>query len=85
AAEVGMPAVGILSPVASGRIPPELTAARILVEDGPTLPATTAALVGTTVPLQLLSERVARLCGRNPDPIRRDEPAYLRAAEAAEG
>ncbi|HEU4673266.1 MAG TPA: SIS domain-containing protein, partial [Candidatus Limnocylindrales bacterium] len=47
AAEVGMPAVGILSPVASGRIPPELTAARILVEDGPTLPATTAALVGT--------------------------------------
>ncbi len=85
AAEVGISAVGILSPRASEVIPAELTAARIVVEDAPDLPASTAALLGTAVPLQLLTERLARLRGRNPDPIRRDEPAYRRAAEAADG
>lgn len=46
------------------------------------LPAAVAALVATAVPLQLLTERIARLRGVNPDPIRRDDPTYLRAAEA---
>lgn len=46
------------------------------------LPRAVAALVSTAVPLQLLTERIARLRGVNPDPIRRDDPAYLRAAEA---
>jgi fructoselysine-6-P-deglycase FrlB-like protein len=46
------------------------------------LPRAAAALVGTAVPLQLLTERIARIRGVNPDPIRRDDPAYLRAAEA---
>jgi fructoselysine-6-P-deglycase FrlB-like protein len=41
-----------------------------------------AALLSTAVPIQLLTERLARLRGVNPDPIRRDDPAYLRAAEA---
>jgi hypothetical protein len=41
-----------------------------------------AALVGSTVPLQLLTERLARARGVDPDPIRRDDPTYLRAAEA---
>ena len=46
------------------------------------LPRAVAALVSTAVPLQLLTERVARVRGVNPDPIRRDDPAYLRAASA---
>ena len=46
------------------------------------LPRAVAALVTTAVPLQLLTERIARIRGVNPDPIRRDDPAYLRAAEA---
>jgi hypothetical protein len=40
-------------------------------------------LIGTAVPVQLLTERIARIRGVNPDPIRRDDPAYLRAAEAS--
>ncbi len=39
-----------------------------------------AALVATAVPLQLLTERLARARGTNPDPIRRDQAAYLEAA-----
>ena len=46
------------------------------------LPRAVAALIGTAVPVQLLTERIARIRGVNPDPIRRDDPAYLRAAEA---
>lgn len=42
-----------------------------------------AALLGTAVPLQLLTERLARARKVDPDPIRRDDPTYLRAAEAA--
>jgi hypothetical protein len=47
------------------------------------LPAAAASLLGSAVPLQLLTERLARARRINPDPIRRDDPAYLRAAEAA--
>ena len=50
--------------------------------DTGSLPGAAAALLGSAVPLQLLTERIARLRGVNPDPIRRDDPAYLRAAEA---
>ena len=46
------------------------------------LPRAAAALFMSAVPLQLLTERIARIRGINPDPIRRDDPAYLRAAEA---
>ena len=38
-----------------------------------------AALVGTATPLQLLTERLARARGTNPDLIRRDDPVYLAA------
>jgi len=47
------------------------------------LPRVVASLLGTTTPLQLLTERLARIRGVDPDPIRRDDPAYLRAADAA--
>jgi hypothetical protein len=53
------------------------------VPASPDLPPAIAALVGSAVPLQLLTERLARARGVNPDPIRRDEAAYLRAAETA--
>jgi fructoselysine-6-P-deglycase FrlB-like protein len=66
-------------------VPTELTpAGRILVPDSPDLPAPVAALLGSTAPLQLLAERLARARGTNPDPIRRDDPRYRAAAEAAE-
>ncbi len=53
--------------------------------DEPSLPAPVAALFATATPLQLLTERLARARGTNPDPIRRDDPRYLAAADAAEG
>jgi glutamine---fructose-6-phosphate transaminase (isomerizing) len=66
-------------------VPTELTpAGRILVPDAPGLPAPVAALLGSAAPLQLLAERLARARGTNPDPIRRDDPRYRAAAEAAE-
>jgi hypothetical protein len=42
-------------------------------------------LVGTAAPLQLLTERLARARGVNPDAIHRDIDRYREAAEAAEG
>jgi len=67
-------------PVISEALTP---AGRLLVPAAPGLPPTVAALLGSAVPLQLLTERLARIRGVDPDPIRRDDPAYLRAAEAA--
>ena len=64
---------------------PALTpAGRMLVTEA-ALPAPVAALVGTATPLQLLTERLARARGTNPDLIRREDPIYLAAAEAADG
>ncbi len=65
-------------------IPAALTpAGRLVVPAAPNLPPTMASLLGSAVPLQLLTERLARACGVDPDPIRRDNPAYLAAADAA--
>ncbi len=50
----------------------------------PALPAPVAALVGTATPLQVLTERLARARGTDPDPIRRDQLAYREAATLAE-
>ncbi len=66
-------------------IDPALTpAGRLVVPDAPSLPAPVAALLGSATPLQLLTERIARARGTNPDPIRRDDPRYREAADAAE-
>jgi fructoselysine-6-P-deglycase FrlB-like protein len=66
-------------------VPAQLTpAGRILVPDAPALPAPVAALLGSAAPLQLIAERLARARGTNPDPIRRDDPRYRAASEAAE-
>ena len=78
-------AAAILAEPLDGEVPAELTPAeRLLVPDAPDLPAPVAALLGSAAPLQLITERLARARGTNPDPIRRDDPRYRAAAEAAE-
>ena len=83
--ETGAHAGAILAANAGGAIPDALTpAGRIVVGEAPDLAPSAAALLSTAVPLQLLTERLARARGVNPDPIRRDDPRYLAAAAAAE-
>jgi glutamine---fructose-6-phosphate transaminase (isomerizing) len=82
----GLRTAAIVSSEIDPALDPALTpAGRLLVPDAPELPAPVAALVGTATPLQLLTERLARARGTNPDLIRRDDPIYLRASEAADG
>ena len=84
ARELGHRTAAILAEEASAAIEAELTpAGRIVIPDAPSLPPSVAALLGTLVPLQLITERLARVRGTNPDPIRRDDPRYLAAAEAS--
>ena len=81
---LGIRAAAILAADLDGTIDPELTpAGRLLVAEAPELPSAVAALLGTAAPLQLLAERLARARGTNPDSIRRDDPRYRAAAEAA--
>jgi len=83
---LGIRSAAILAADLDTQLDPELTpAGRILVADAPTLPGPVAALFGTATPLQLLTERIARARSTNPDPIRRDNPVYREAAEAAGG
>lgn len=83
---VGVRAAAILGADLDGGLDPGLTpAGRLLVTEAPNLPSPVAALVGTATPLQLLTERLARARGTNPDLIRRDDPVYLAAADAADG
>ncbi|HTK44828.1 MAG TPA: SIS domain-containing protein [Patescibacteria group bacterium] len=83
-AELGIQAGAILGAGYADRVPAALTpAGRLVVPSAGGVPAAAASLIGSAVPLQLLTERLARARGINPDPIRRDDPAYLRAADAA--
>jgi hypothetical protein len=82
--ELGALSGAILGPEADGVIPADLTpAGRLVVPAATGLPSVVAAVLGTAVPLQLLTERLARARGVDPDPIYRDDPAYLAAADAA--
>jgi glucosamine--fructose-6-phosphate aminotransferase (isomerizing) len=82
---VGIKAAGILAADAAAALDAGLTpAGRLIVPETPSLPAPVAALLGTATPLQLLTERIARAAGTNPDAIRRDDPRYLEAAAASE-
>jgi fructoselysine-6-P-deglycase FrlB-like protein len=68
----------------AAEIEPALTpAGRLIVDEAPALPAAVAATLGSLTPLQLLTERIARARGTNPDPIRRDDPRYRDASAAA--
>ena len=85
AGRVGVRAAGILAEGLDGEWPAFLLpAGRLLVPESPGLPAPVAALLGTATPLQVLTERIARVRGTNPDPIRRDQLAYREAATLAE-
>jgi fructoselysine-6-P-deglycase FrlB-like protein len=81
---IGLRAAAIVSAEVDAGLDRELTpAGRLIVAEAVELPSPVAALLGTATPLQLLTERLARARGTNPDPIRRDDPRYLAAAEAA--
>ena len=82
---IGIHSAAILSESLDPELETGLTpAGRLLVSDAPDVPAPVASLFGSTTPLQLVTERLARARGTNPDPIRRDDPMYLAAADAAE-
>ncbi len=82
---VGMVAAAIVAADAAVDLPTDLTpAGRIVIPEAPALPASVAALLGTATPLQMLTERLARARGVNPDPIHRDVDRYREAAESAE-
>jgi glutamine---fructose-6-phosphate transaminase (isomerizing) len=82
---IGLRAAAIVSAEIDASLDPALTpAGRLVVPEVQGLPGPVAALLGSATPLQLLTERLARARGTNPDPIRRDDPVYLAAAEAAE-
>jgi fructoselysine-6-P-deglycase FrlB-like protein len=82
---IGVRAAAILARDLDEEVPHELTpAGRLLVDEAPSLPAPVAALLGTATPLQLLTERISRVRGTDPDPIRRDDPVYRAAADATE-
>jgi fructoselysine-6-P-deglycase FrlB-like protein len=78
---LGVRTGAILSEAASDGLSSELTpAGRLVVPDAPDMPAPVAALLGSATALQLLTERIARARGTNPDPIRRDDARYAEAA-----
>jgi fructoselysine-6-P-deglycase FrlB-like protein len=82
---LGLRTAAILGRDADEALPGDLTpAGRLLVDEAPSLPAPVAALLGSATPLQLLTERLARARGTNPDAIRRDDPRYQAASSAAE-
>jgi glutamine---fructose-6-phosphate transaminase (isomerizing) len=84
AAVVGIRVAAIVSRDVDAALPAELTpAGRLVVDEAPDLPSPVAALLSTVTPLQLLTERIARARGTNPDLIRRDDAVYRNAAAAA--
>ena len=80
-----MEAAAIIAADAAVDLPTELTpAGRIVIPEAASLPSPVAALLGTATPLQMLTERIARARGVNPDAIHRDVDRYREAADAAE-
>jgi glutamine---fructose-6-phosphate transaminase (isomerizing) len=85
AAAVGMRPAAILGAASAADVPAELTpGGRIVVPEADSLTGATAALLGASGPLQLVTLAVAAARGTNPDAIRRDDPAYLHAADLAD-
>jgi len=82
---IGIRAAAIIAQELDAALDPSLTpTGRLLVPDAAGLPSPVASLFGSATPLQSLTERLARARGTNPDPIRRDDPAYLAAADASD-
>ena len=85
AAAIGLRAGAILSTGIAAELDTSLTPiGRIVVPEAPSLGAPVASLLSTATPLQILVERVARVVGTTPDPIRRTDPDYAEAAARAE-
>ena len=82
---LGIRSAAILAADVAAQIDAELTpAGRLVVPEAPELSSAVASLIGSATPLQLLTERIARARGTNPDAIRRDDPLYAEASAAAE-
>jgi glucosamine--fructose-6-phosphate aminotransferase (isomerizing) len=85
---IGVPVAAILAEGVAALVPADLTPlGRVTVPDpeadrSDLVPAA-ATLLATAVPLQLITERLARSRGVDPDPIRRNDPVYREAADAA--
>jgi glutamine---fructose-6-phosphate transaminase (isomerizing) len=81
---VGIRVAAILSSDVAGTLREAAPTGVVEVPDAPDLPAPVAALLGSATALQLVTERIARTTGRNPDAIRRDDARYREAAAAAD-
>ena len=82
---IGLRSAAILSREVAEEIADDLTpAGRLVVGEAPELPAASSATLATATALQLLTERLARARGTNPDLIRREDPRYRDAAAAAD-
>jgi fructoselysine-6-P-deglycase FrlB-like protein len=82
ARSVGLRAMAILSDAAHALLLDAPTpAGRMRAAPPAGLDGPAAALLASVVPLQLLTERLARVRGTNPDPIRRDQAAWLEAGQ----
>ena len=83
AAALGMPAAAIVAADLGDDLPLGLTpAGRAAVPLANALPRMVGALLGAAIPLQLLTERLARARGVNPDTLGREDPRQAAAAEA---
>jgi len=83
AAALGMPAAAIVAADLGDDLPSELTpAGRLFVPLAEALPRQVSGLLGASIPLQLLTERLARQRGMNPDTLGREDPRQAAAAEA---
>ena len=81
AAALAMPAAAILDVVNGPRVPLALTpAGRLSIPSTRRMHPTVEALVGAAIPLQLLTERLARARGINPDSLNREDPQQAAAA-----
>lgn len=83
AAALGVPAAAIVAADLGDDLPLDLTpAGRAAVPVLRDLPRVVNAALGAAVPLQLLTERLARARGVNPDTLGREDPRQAAAADA---
>ena len=85
AGAIGVRCAAIVAAGADEDLPEELTPlGRLVVPEAADLASPVSVLLGTATPLQLLTERLARSRGTNPDTLRRTDARYRAAAEQAE-
>lgn len=83
AAAIGMRAAGIFAADLGDDVPRNLTpAGRVAVPLNNRIPRVPGSLLGSAIPLQQLTERLAHEMGTNPDTIGRDDPRHAAAGDA---